>query len=67
MNFFQAMKLVMEGRKVTKQEWGDDRIVILLHGDRFSICLPENNWQPIDFVVRYADMVGEDYQEVIAK
>ena len=41
--------------------------MILLHGDRFSICLPENNWQPIDFAVRYADMVGEDYQEVIAK
>jgi len=59
MEFPEAMKLVIDGKKVTRLEWKNEKIYFVLHDGRLRICGADGKFA--DLIVRDGDMMGTDY------
>ena len=57
MNFYDAIKEVVNGKKITKLEWGNDDYVFM----RAEILHIHTKGQDHRWVISEADIVGEDY------
>lgn len=57
LDFPDAMRAVMNGREVTKQEWGDRNIYVFLSG-RLKINKPEGVF---DLIFSDGDVLGKDW------
>ena len=59
MNFYDALKEIMEGRKVTKLEWNDPKFYGVLDDTRLKLHKPDDllySW-----ILTDGDIGGEDY------
>jgi len=59
MNFPEAMKKVIEGKKVHKLEWKDKNYYAFLNGEFLSLHKPNrinHKW-----IINAGDLMGEDY------
>lgn len=59
LDFFDAMRMVLAGKKVTKLEWSDEKIFAYLRMDR--LMLHKNDDKDYIWEVSYGDMSGTDY------
>jgi hypothetical protein len=58
-NFIDAIKQIVEGKKVHKLEWKDREYYVFLNGDLLSIHKPDGvNYQ---WVINLGDLSGTDY------
>lgn len=57
MNFFDALRAVVQGFRITKLEWKDDRVVVFLNGT-LKIKKPDGVH---DLIISDGDMFGEDW------
>ena len=63
MTFFDALKKVADGKRITKLEWHDEDIYGLMGPDESgNIILQIRRDNAVHkWIVSYGDMVGEDY------
>ena len=59
LNFYDALKSVAEGKRITKDEWNNPSIFGFLDEERLKITL-ESGIK--DWIVSEADMVGTDWR-----
>ena len=59
MDFYNAIKLVMKGQKITKLEWNNKEFYGVLDEDR--IKLHKDDGKLYDWILSYGDVSGEDY------
>jgi len=60
MSFCDALKLVAEGKKITKLEWNDESVYLILHKDKVHIHTPSDKMlHPL--IVTTGDILGDDY------
>ena len=59
MNFYDALKEVANGRKITKLEWNDSNYYLILSGGKLKI----HNLDGLlhDLIITDGDMSGEDW------
>lgn len=62
MNFYDALKMVEAGSKVTKKEWNNPDIFIFLSDEKLSIKTEDKKVHPL--IVSSGDMMGEDWEMV---
>ena len=58
-DFSEAMRVVAQGKKVTKLEWKDDHVYLFLKNGRLKIHKADNS-EP-DLIVTDGDMLGTDF------
>ena len=61
-DFFKALKLIQEGKKVTKKEWSDTKVFCFLSDGILKIQLADGklcNW-----IISDGDMIGEDWYSI---
>ena len=61
-DFFKALKLIKEGKKMTKKEWKDTKVFCFLHEDILHIQL--NDGRVHNWIISYGDMEGEDWYSI---
>ena len=59
LNFYDALKAIMEGKSVTKKEWGNKEFYGLLVNGRLSLHKPDG--KDYDWVLTDGDIYGEDF------
>lgn len=59
MNFFDAMKAVVDGRRITRLEWGDASFFGLLFNGRLSLHKDDGKFY--GWIVNDGDMLAEDW------
>jgi hypothetical protein len=62
MDFFRAMKKVLSGKKISKEEWSDKSIYGTLHNGILMLHKADNklhNW-----IISEGDLIGEDWKVV---
>lgn len=59
LKFADALKEIVEGKKVTKLEWKDVSVYGLLKEGRLKIKLKDNMYH--DWILSDGDLTGEDY------
>jgi hypothetical protein len=59
MDFPEAMRVVSKGAKVTKLEWGDPTIYVMLHDSHLSLHKSDGRF--FDLIVSAGDMLGTDW------
>jgi len=59
MNFSDALREVIKGKKITKLEWGNQNIYIFLHNEHLKIMKLDGKMY--DLIVSEADLLGEDW------
>jgi len=57
-DFYEALKAVSLGKRVTKLEWENPNIYILMNKEHLQIMLEDYH----DLIVSSADMDGEDWE-----
>lgn len=62
MSFPDALKHVIEGRRITKEEWSDPRIYLELKGEHFIIH--KANGSESSIILRDGDLLGTDWKIV---
>ncbi len=60
LSFPDALKAIIEGHYVTKQEWKDGKIIVFLDGC-LKITLSANEYKPTPLILSEADLLGEDW------
>jgi hypothetical protein len=66
MNFAQAIAAVAGGAKVTKDEWGEDGIYLVMHDEKVYIMngiADDGKLHP--FIISLGDMQGTDYRRLV--
>ena len=63
MTFPEAMQAIIDGKRITKLEWDDDKIVVYLD-EHLKITLPENSYKPSDLILSDGDIFGNDWRIV---
>lgn len=58
-DFYEAIKQILDGQKVTRLEWNNPTICFLLHNSTLSHVLESGKIDTL--IVRDADMIGTDY------
>jgi hypothetical protein len=58
-DFFDAMRMVSKGIRVTKLEWGDPEIYVMLHDSHLSLHKADGRF--FDLIVSAGDMLGTDW------
>lgn len=61
LDFYAALKETAEGRKITRLEWDNDKIVVSFSSDHLRIALPGNNYIPCDLILTLADVAATDW------
>lgn len=59
LDFFDAMREVFKGKKVTRREWDNENIYVFLHDDYLRIVLDNGTFS--NLIVRSVDMMGMDW------
>lgn len=59
MTFNEALMAVLDGKKVSKGDWGESYMYLV--EDRLSIVI---DGESHDLILRMSDMNGEDYYEL---
>lgn len=61
--FGVAIQLVADGKKVTRKEWGDERIYLHLRANIVHIMFPDGGENPGDHILqlRSVDIKGNDW------
>lgn len=59
MDFYQALRHVYEGGKVTKLEWGSTEEYLLLRNNQLQLRKKDGTFHPL--IVSDGDMAGKDY------
>lgn len=60
-DFPTAISKIKEGKSVSKKEWEDKNIKILMDLGRLVITLPQFGYLPRDFIITEGDLLGEDF------
>lgn len=61
-DFPAAIQAVKEGKKVTKQEWNDEKIHLVLYEGKVMITLKEKKGYILHpYIISEADLMGTDY------
>lgn len=58
-DFYDALKALAGGSKITKEEWGDIAIYCLLRNSRAQIFLTDGLFH--DWIISDGDLAGEDW------
>lgn len=59
LDFYEALKAVMEGKSVTKLEWGNRNIYALLKDTHLMLHKNDNRYY--DWILSDGDLYGDDY------
>ena len=59
LNFYDALKEVMKGNKITKLEWGDKKTYGLLENETLLLC--KEDGKKYQWIIRESDVVGKDW------
>jgi len=59
LNFFEALKKVVIGRKITKLEWNNKNIYSILADGKVRIKLADGEFH--DWIISDDDLLGEDF------
>jgi hypothetical protein len=59
LSFYDALKEVTDGKKVTKDEWGDPAVFVELRNEKLMIKLEDGTFHPL--IVSYGDLTGDDW------
>jgi len=62
LNFYQALKLIAEGKKVTKLEWENEKFYGVI--DNEILKLHKDDDKLYNWILGAGDLGGEDYIEV---
>lgn len=57
--FPEAIKAVIDGKKITKQEWDDPEYYGLLNGEFLMLHKPYGTFH--QWIVSYGDLTGDDW------
>ena len=63
MDFFDALRKVADGEKITKVEWGDPKIFGVIQEGRLMIfngVFADNKFHP--WIISEGDLMGEDWK-----
>jgi hypothetical protein len=60
MNFYSALKELVEGRRVRRLEWEDKDIYLTFHNEQLMIFLTKDKMLH-QLIVQLGDVVGEDW------
>ena len=58
MDFYEAIKQVVAGKKIHKIEWSDKKYYVFLNEGILSIHAPDGNHE---WIISEADLMGNDY------
>lgn len=59
MNFPEAMKMIILGKTITKEEWGDKQFYGILEDARLKLHKPDG--KSYDWIISEGDLVGTDF------
>jgi signal transduction histidine kinase len=59
MDFPDALRQVIDGKSITKQEWNDPSVIVKIVSDRLMIKLDDGKFHPL--IVSYGDLHGDDW------
>ena len=59
LDFYSAIREVVEGKKIHKLEWGDKEFYGLLDNDILKLHKPDGKLY--QWVISFEDIIGEDY------
>lgn len=58
MSFYDALKQVVDGKSVTKLEWGNPQTIVFLESEMLLITI---DGKDSSFIIREPDIVGTDW------
>ncbi len=62
LSFFEALKAVKEGKKITKLEWNDKQVYGFLYNNNNNIlCLHQKNGEINSWILNDGDLLGNDW------
>jgi len=59
LNFYQALEKVVEGKRITRLDWGDAEYWGFLHDDKLMLRKPDGKLH--EWIVSLGDLVGDDW------
>lgn len=60
MTFYRALHRLMEGKSITKEEWGNPNIILKFNEDTLQIRNSDGTWH--DLILRTIDVQGKDWK-----
>jgi len=59
LTFPEAMQAVIDGKKITKKEWGNYAFLAMINNGRLQLQKPNGKFY--DWIVNDGDLLGEDW------